>query len=541
MEAARVKQKRKQNQMVAIMRRLFTAFLAAACFGQAKATESMCSSLNSLEDRPYWTEVATCTPCASLSGCGYCLSTLACVEGDDSGPSDGSPCPEWISKSDACPNTPACEVHDACDACAGDSDCAWCASEGTCMTISSIFEHDCRGTVFDVPCPESFVTTNRVMGNVVVEADPLFGGGEFTAAGFKIGALGTTLESPADVTMEAGDRAGKNESGGSAVLRAANGLSANRGRGGDVRIAAGRSAGNSTTGGSTTIRAGNAKSGVGGSVSLSGGDSNKGFGGDAVLTSGSSTRGLASGDISVLTSDGNQHPSGDVRISTGTSAASASGEVLIATANAARAGQLRVRVGMSSLGVGGALDLAGGVAEGLFTGGSVSISTGASVLTSSGNFLITSANAGSIGVSGDLDLRTGTATLGSSGEIALSTGAGGGNIDVLVGDASSGNGGRVALIAGLTSSFASRGGKVSVTAGAGSEKGGRLRSKVAKERSEEISSFAEGARRRELEVIYKWHRVPPPTGLAERSRSVLQTRSQPQEKFTLQPEKATVG
>ena len=104
MEAARVKQKRKQNQMVAIMRRLFTAFLAAACFGQAKATESMCSSLNSLEDRPYWTEVATCTPCASLSGCGYCLSTLACVEGDDSGPSDGSPCPEC--------------------------DCAWCASEG---------------------------------------------------------------------------------------------------------------------------------------------------------------------------------------------------------------------------------------------------------------------------------------------------------------------------------------------------------------------------------------------------------------------------
>jgi len=104
-------------------------------------------------------------------------------------------------------------------ACAEVEDCAWCASENQCMTVSDVFGHDCRGTVFDPPCPTSFAggrygqitllrqegknrlteyglfwgptpwatyyntTDSRVTGNLIVEPDPTFGGGAITAGG----------------------------------------------------------------------------------------------------------------------------------------------------------------------------------------------------------------------------------------------------------------------------------------------------------------------------------------------------------------------
>ena len=54
-------------------------------------------------------------------------------------------------------------------ACAAMEDCAWCASEKKCMTVGEIFSTDCRGTVFDLPCPSSFIAENRVVGNTIVE------------------------------------------------------------------------------------------------------------------------------------------------------------------------------------------------------------------------------------------------------------------------------------------------------------------------------------------------------------------------------------
>ena len=297
------------------------------------AAAETCASHNSLEDRPYWTEVASCTPCTATVGCGYCLSTLACVEGDESGPSDGSPCPEWISKSSACPSTPTCELHESCDTCASDDECAWCASESACMTISSIFEHDCRGTVFDAPCPQSFVATNNVMGNVIVEADPVFGGGEFTASGLHIGSSGVKVESPSGVVISAGDQSYHNESGGDAIVRAGDGLSKNRGRGGNVQMEAGRSNGSGIGGGAATLRGGSAKSGAGGDVLLSAGDSVGGLGGSVTLKSGSSV-GNGSGDVSVSSAAGEGYPSGKVEILTGQAATATSGEVSIETANA---------------------------------------------------------------------------------------------------------------------------------------------------------------------------------------------------------------
>jgi hypothetical protein len=99
------------------------------------------------------------------------------------------------------PAIPTCETHTTCDGCAGIDDCAWCASEKKCMTVSDIFSRDCRGTVFELPCPASFVaglcsppyfysvttsyllTENRVVGNLIVEPDPVFGGGHISASG----------------------------------------------------------------------------------------------------------------------------------------------------------------------------------------------------------------------------------------------------------------------------------------------------------------------------------------------------------------------
>ncbi|CAN0162239.1 unnamed protein product, partial [Hapterophycus canaliculatus] len=49
------------------------------------------------------TDVSNCTSCVGVGGCGYCLSTLQCVDGTSIGPSDGSPCPSWISEPDVCP------------------------------------------------------------------------------------------------------------------------------------------------------------------------------------------------------------------------------------------------------------------------------------------------------------------------------------------------------------------------------------------------------------------------------------------------------
>lgn len=49
--------------------------------------------------------MSNCTSCVGVGGCGYCLSTLQCVDGTASGPSDGSPCPSWISEPDVCPGT----------------------------------------------------------------------------------------------------------------------------------------------------------------------------------------------------------------------------------------------------------------------------------------------------------------------------------------------------------------------------------------------------------------------------------------------------
>ena len=148
--------------------------------------EDFCSTFNQEQSEGYWSEVKNCSACASTNGCGFCLSSLLCLRGDNIGPSDGTPCPSWVNSiaQNECPVEPTCSERLSCSECATvDDDCAWCSSQNACMTVADVFSKDCRGTVFDLPCPESFVAVNRVVGNLVVESDTVFGGGYFQIKG----------------------------------------------------------------------------------------------------------------------------------------------------------------------------------------------------------------------------------------------------------------------------------------------------------------------------------------------------------------------
>ena len=43
-----------------------------------------------------------------------------------------------------------------------------------------------NGTVFDPPCPSSFTRDNRLVGNLAIDADPMFGGGHLSTAGLGV-------------------------------------------------------------------------------------------------------------------------------------------------------------------------------------------------------------------------------------------------------------------------------------------------------------------------------------------------------------------
>ena len=138
------------------------------------------------------------------------------------------------------------------------------------MTVSDIFTESCRGSVFDLPCPASFVGINRVVGNLVVEPDPTFGGGHLTVSGnvsstksflFNVDKDGAQLRSGNHIDLAAGDEGAVNSHGGAVNIAAGDGTNVNRGSGGSVSIAAGNGAGVSELGGA----------GLGGDIELQAG------------------------------------------------------------------------------------------------------------------------------------------------------------------------------------------------------------------------------------------------------------------------------
>lgn len=119
--------------------------------------DDLCAAIATPSDTSYWDAITSCGPCVR-KGCGYCLSTLQCMGGDQHGPRAGSmPCPEWVWNEEAsCPPVPECSTLLSCGECATHENCAWCANSQECMTVEDTFDKDCRGAVFDAPCPASF-------------------------------------------------------------------------------------------------------------------------------------------------------------------------------------------------------------------------------------------------------------------------------------------------------------------------------------------------------------------------------------------------
>ena len=147
----------------ALMLRVFLLSVVAAvaaaedtAVGTGFVSDDVCASIATPSDTSYWDAITSCGPCVR-KGCGYCLSTLQCQGGDERGPRAGAmPCPSWVWEDEGgCPAIPECGTLLSCGECATHEMCAWCAADQKCMTIEETFYKDCRGVVFDAPCPAS--------------------------------------------------------------------------------------------------------------------------------------------------------------------------------------------------------------------------------------------------------------------------------------------------------------------------------------------------------------------------------------------------
>lgn len=270
---------------------IFLALLGSALSQNGQAP-SNCSVFSSSDADQYWDAVGKCPSCSIEAGCGFCLSTLQCLPGiDASGPTDGTSCPNWVKDSSSCPAVPNCGDYVDCSGCARQDECAWCASSNQCTTIAEAFSMDCRGLVFEPPCPDNYVSENIIVGNLVVRADPSFGGGSLNVSGAGIvdsayakfhlylNPSQFDVLSSGAVSLVAGNSSSFNGKGGSLVLQAGDGISTQGGSGGDVILQAGSGSGevqfggNTGVGGNVTIEAGNSSEGAGGSLLLAAGDS----------------------------------------------------------------------------------------------------------------------------------------------------------------------------------------------------------------------------------------------------------------------------
>jgi hypothetical protein len=143
----------------------FSAGGMAAAAGSGvglNTTSSLCDAFNppSTLSVPYWEQADKCGACVATPGCGFCHSTMQCLAGTSMGPS-AIPCPDWIIDATECPIDPHCEKLVDCTTCVTSDACAWCASSTTCMTIEETYDSGCRGTVFDPPCPATYVADNK--------------------------------------------------------------------------------------------------------------------------------------------------------------------------------------------------------------------------------------------------------------------------------------------------------------------------------------------------------------------------------------------
>jgi len=126
----------------------------------------------------------------------------------------------------------------------------------------------------------------------------------------------------------------------------------------------------------------------------------------------------------------------------------------------------------SNLEFGEAIIIHGGDIASMGVGGPLILKSGNSTLGSSGQVSLTSSDSGSHGVSGDIKISTGFSYASTSGKLHISTGdsfdGSGGSFMVKVGDGRLSNGGEVTIVAGRTADTGREGGRVAIIAGEGS-------------------------------------------------------------------------
>ena len=137
------------------------------------------------------------------------------------------------------------------------------------------------------------------MGNLIVEADPQFGGGHLSVSGVKetganfslvLNETAFSVQSGGYASIVGGDSEKVNDQGGTISLSAGNGTNPMGGSGGEVVIIGGAAEGIEAYGGDI---------GAGGSVSITGGLSIEGKGGNVSITGGTSNTGIG-GEISIV-------------------------------------------------------------------------------------------------------------------------------------------------------------------------------------------------------------------------------------------------
>jgi hypothetical protein len=208
-----------------------------------------------------------------------------------------------------------------------------------CITISDIFSNDdCQGgTVFELPCPASFVAVNHVEGLLIVEPDPAFGGGELLVSGTVDGTKPNVLqvdnpifkvESADRIHLLSGVSVLPNSSGGKIRIAAGDNDNEYGGTGGSVSLSGGDvtadshdSNGSSTNGtrgngGAVSVRAGGGADGKGGNLLLAGGTSQLGVSGAVHVCSGGGDRGSGAVEIATANAAG-ATSSGEIRLRTG--------------------------------------------------------------------------------------------------------------------------------------------------------------------------------------------------------------------------------
>jgi len=84
---------------------LFNVFILILilCLNIVLTTSDTCIQYSAKDSDEYWDAVSKCPVCTSMKSCGFCMSSLQCLEGNEKGPTTGLPCSSWSFSNSSCP------------------------------------------------------------------------------------------------------------------------------------------------------------------------------------------------------------------------------------------------------------------------------------------------------------------------------------------------------------------------------------------------------------------------------------------------------